>query len=94
MTTVAISPMIVFQSTLRRTERLGIKNWYTEKERYFNPRSDERSDNYTDELGDNVSISIHAPTNGATSCQYQEETGTRNFNPRSDERSDSLHWVV
>ena len=59
---------LLFQSTLRRTERPGNGLCVTVFLN-FNPRSDERSD------GDGplfsiplVSISIHAPTNGATWC--------------------------
>ena len=33
-------------------------------------------------------ISIHAPTNGATSSQAWIKLNAQNFNPRSDERSD------
>ena len=55
----------VFQSTLRRTER-PLQKQSCMVVRYFNPRSDERSDyncgcNFVHNL-----ISIHAPTNGAT----------------------------
>ena len=80
---------IIFQSTLRRTER-HFKFCSSWKSIYFNPRSDERSDltpiliynisiiNFnprSDERSDLKSlnqtnvlqISIHAPTNGATS---------------------------
>ena len=36
--------------------------------RYFNPRSDERSDDVNSFFDGVLSISIHAPTNGATSA--------------------------
>ena len=55
----------IFQSTLRRTERLipgCIRAFGTN----FNPRSDERSDLSPVLACVKSSISIHAPTNGAT----------------------------
>ena len=56
---------IIFQSTLRRTERqtmlLRVVIFIN-----FNPRSDERSDNYEGLPSSIDVISIHAPTNGAT----------------------------
>ena len=57
--------LTIFQSTLRRTERhqnkvvdVSLLN--------FNPRSDERSDISSLIKSTAISISIHAPTNGAT----------------------------
>ena len=38
----------------------------TRKKTYFNPRSHERSDETQDVFGRGMSISIHAPTRGAT----------------------------
>ena len=77
----------IFQSTLRRTERLGVPLCGREKQ-HFNPRSDERSDDIlaciksmcvyfnprSDERSDKVTVTL--------------ATGVYNFNPRSDERSD------
>ena len=58
----------VFQSTLRRTERLSDVHKRQE-----------------------ISvISIHAPTNGATSERVRLPHETDYFNPRSDERSDGV----
>ena len=55
-----------FQSTLRRTERPR----YLQQQIcrcHFNPRSDERSDPLLSSSKNSIhSISIHAPTNGAT----------------------------
>ena len=81
---------MIFQSTLRRTERLQFR-WQYRVDSDFNPRSDERSDAYqyihqccfhyfnprSDERSDMClfllaivsCISIHAPTNGATTVQ-------------------------
>ena len=42
--------------------------------------------NYAREKG--MTISIHAPTNGATTIHLQRFTRFKYFNPRSDERSD------
>ena len=78
---------ITFQSTLRRTER---------HHQIYNPvklvlfqstlRRTERHSSVYDALPP-MAISIHAPTNGATSsavCSIE----VVHFNPRSDERSD------
>ena len=63
--------MRLFQSTLRRTERhyggAAVGVW-----RYFNPRSDERSDDALKRGGTFTKISIHAPTNGATTLLRQD----------------------
>ena len=77
----------LFQSTLPREERLlyclvfvGVV--------YFNPRSHERSDKKSVDDGDMMSISIHAPTRGATVLDEASAQLNSNFNPRSHERSD------
>ena len=78
-----------FQSTLRRTERRGTTvEMVTRND--FNPRSDERSDYLLRSFQSNTSISIHAPTNGATCETYVVMPTVDNFNPRSDERSDNI----
>ena len=59
-------PCLSFQSTLRRTERLAVLSEYLQNTN-FNPRSDERSDTATGYVEVYLHISIHAPTNGATS---------------------------
>ena len=57
---------MLFQSTLRRTERQNLMN-QGRRVYNFNPRSDERSDwSPGSDDGRPESISIHAPTNGAT----------------------------
>ncbi len=55
----------VFQSTLRRTERPFHGNIALAKNN-FNPRSGERSDRLRSCVISSLSISIHAPANGAT----------------------------
>ena len=55
---------------------------------YFNPRSDERSDDVSISNDNDNVISIHAPTNGATCSFSQNSLNDGYFNPRSDERSD------
>ena len=57
----------VFQSTLRRTERPFHGNIALAKNN-FNPRSGERSDRLRSCVISSLSISIHAPANGATAC--------------------------
>ena len=59
------SSYYAFQSTLRRTERL-LEGNYEKIYFYFNPRSDERSDVEAEISAQQLIISIHAPTNGAT----------------------------
>ena len=63
-------------------------NSHTGGSRYFNPRSDERSDKDRAPEGLEQSISIHAPTNGATIISNNTSHLFIDFNPRSDERSD------
>ena len=57
---------------------------------YFNPRSDERSDVLRHHPANATSISIHAPTNGATIILVCLLSSACYFNPRSDERSDYI----
>ena len=54
----------------------------------FNPRSHERSDNRIHCSPIHCMISIHAPTRGATSYNFNIRWCIQNFNPRSHERSD------
>ena len=77
----------IFQSTLRRTERRQDAG-YDHGRAYFNPRSDERSDHVQHPIITQYTISIHAPTNGATVEPLSLDVGLAYFNPRSDERSD------
>ena len=60
----------LFQSTLRRTER-QVPCSTMSIHSYFNPRSDERSDSSSTFHSKSSNISIHAPTNGATSTFRQ-----------------------
>ena len=57
-----------FQSTLRRTERPYLYQ-HIPQPGHFNPRSDERSDMQSTGKMAQQTISIHAPTNGATQLQ-------------------------
>ena len=66
-----IDYIITFQSTLRRTERREFANGCVLSE-YFNPRSDERSDKPPLLQSNYCSISIHAPTNGATAILHKK----------------------
>ena len=54
----------------------------------FNPRSYERSDSGVSNTAYIISISIHAPTRGATCYRHIGTILHRYFNPRSYERSD------
>ena len=55
-----------FQSTLPREERHYTANGWTVGKNNFNPRSHERSDDMEILLNVETTISIHAPTRGAT----------------------------
>ena len=55
---------------------------------YFNPRSHEGSDNSKLQIPAFLSISIRAPTRGATAQQLRLLLFLHNFNPRSHEGSD------
>ena len=81
--------MLLFQSTLPRGERLGSPLVVIPNSPYFNPRSHEGSD-YTPFmiLIISSSISIHAPTRGATRGYTESPITHINFNPRSHEGSD------
>ena len=83
-----IDPDWLFQSTLPREERLGY-NASGILYRYFNPRSHERSDKGFEDLCNLISISIHAPTRGATKNHNTDISKVYDFNPRSHERSDT-----
>ena len=56
----------------------------------FNPRSHEGSDEVQDMEKVENTISIHAPTRGATVLPVRFGCETDNFNPRSHEGSDGL----
>ena len=63
---------IIFQSTLPREER-QVNRFSVQFLRYFNPRSHERSDAPVSvTAGDPVTISIHAPTRGATAILHKK----------------------
>ena len=56
----------------------------------FNPRSHEGSDDGVKNWEQNLTISIHAPTRGATRRRSRRLRRLRNFNPRSHEGSDTF----
>ena len=60
----------------------------------FNPRSHEGSDYYRPIPGNEIDISIHAPTRGATEEHKSMFAKLKDFNPRSHEGSDGsqLDW--
>ena len=70
--------IMLFQSTLRRTERL-VQQGLNILRSDFNPRSDERSDDISKHIKTDQyrHISIHAPTNGATQPVSQSMTFRR-----------------
>ena len=61
----------IFQSTLPREERPYLCHFYTSLNAYFNPRSHERSDCTVRNIFLLGTISIHAPTRGATEWSHQ-----------------------
>ena len=79
--------IILFQSTLPRGERRSIQSFFY-SHLDFNPRSHEGSDESNRPVQKQCSISIHAPTRGATACAPDAWTVSGNFNPRSHEGSD------
>ena len=76
-----------FQSTLPREERL-VFGLLSALLMYFNPRSHERSDYYSEPIAPHVSISIHAPTRGATYLvwQYYRDHLFQSTLPREERR--------
>ena len=76
-----------FQSTLPREERRSSGD-YTSQMENFNPRSHERSDEWKNNASNKLTISIHAPTRGATKRRILDFKNCKYFNPRSHERSD------
>ena len=83
------SNLIQFQSTLRRTERLRIPG-NQPAPAYFNPRSDERSDQWPPSHTD--ALQKFQSTLRRTERRYPPLTlhNQTHFNPRSDERSDKV----
>ena len=80
----------IFQSTLPREERLcaGFSLYLCTD---FNPRSHERSDKKSVDDGDMMSISIHAPTRGATlsgSVQLKTDFKFQSTLPREERHND------
>ena len=63
-----------FQSTLPREERLMTVSLMRQGQRNFNPRSHERSDNDFQNVFFSRSISIHAPTRGATATRQKKRS--------------------
>ena len=55
----------------------------------FNPRSHTGSDGWGRGNGVTISVSIHAPTRGATSIEYSQYQVQYSFNPRSHTGSDT-----
>ena len=82
------SCLLIFQSTLRRTERPPLL-CYQRFHLYFNPRSDERSDHISYSTAS--CLLIFQSTLRRTERQdiFKMGEGKQYFNPRSDERSDS-----
>ena len=78
-----------FQSSLPRGERHRTKRQRL-KAFYFNPRSHEGSDTTSKYLHQFLSISILAPTRGATISTQVVILHGRDFNPRSHEGSDKV----
>ena len=60
----------------------------------FNPRSHEGSDILPVPPPAAVSISIHAPTRGATQTDRIRDRQSYNFNPRSHEGSDGAYYAA
>ena len=56
----------------------------------FNPRSYKRSDHIAERMQEEIIISIHAPTRGATVIRFREMYKVYDFNPRSYKRSDCI----
>ena len=84
----------VFQSTLPREER---QSWRTHslKGVNFNPRSHERSDKKSVDDGDMMSISIHAPTRGATltDCTFFVHQKFQSTLPREERHLQELKYL-
>ncbi len=79
-----------FQSALPRGERLLLQQ-ITDHQRNFNPRSHEGSDSKRKRTAMRSTISIRAPTRGATSKTLIKGIRKLYFNPRSHEGSDHYH---
>ena len=80
---------IEFQSTLPREERRFTPE-DLQRSHYFNPRSHERSDVLCEQVYSVSTISIHAPTRGATlsSILYQRDIKFQSTLPREERRCD------
>ncbi len=76
-----------FQSTLPRRERRGNSRFQCFPV-CFNPRSHEGSDGKNKRELEKFSVSIHAPTKGATASLSCYRRMWESFNPRSHEGSD------
>ena len=81
--------ILIFQSSLPRGER-PLLTWKLQQlSAYFNPRSHEGSDARKSIATCVNSISILAPTRGATNGDFLSFPQNKDFNPRSHEGSDS-----
>ena len=72
----------------KRSDRVAIYRATLAKA--FNPRSYKRSDLSLIDKADDLNLSIHAPTRGATGCAGSGWWMYQAFNPRSYKRSDKL----
>ena len=86
--------ILIFQSTLPRGERQYFSCHFTAYTRYFNPRSHEGSDSPLKSLQHRATISIHAPTRGATISGCDRCNKLQYFNPRSHEGSDRKTKII
>ena len=90
--TVVVLPLVLnvflFQSTLPREERHPELEHRGDQKEFQStlPREERRETKWQDEIVD--SISIHAPTRGATQTVRGRHAQHVDFNPRSHERSD------
>ncbi len=79
-----------FQSTLPRRERPAARRIFRRGLGCFNPRSHGGSDESQTKISLAVNVSIHAPTEGATSWPNNDRLFLLSFNPRSHGGSDSF----
>ena len=73
----------------KRSDRVAIYRATLAKA--FNPRSYKRSDLSLIDKADDLNLSIHAPTRGATGCAGSGWWMYQAFNPRSYKRSDKAY---
>ena len=87
------SPIVQFQSTLPRRERLK-RDSVSRHGHNFNPRSREGSDLLALLASLLALISIHAPAKGATFQPGLSASQDGHFNPRSREGSDFCKFII